>query len=100
MPTTDYQTDLLKRLARPEYASEYLKAALEETTEDGNMEAFLLALKNVVEANGSKQEIANNAGITRQHLYKLLSSDGNPTITTLTAVLSAVGLSIDFKPAD
>ncbi|MBE9045163.1 hypothetical protein IQ255_12245 [Pleurocapsales cyanobacterium LEGE 10410] len=50
MPTKDYQTDLLQRLANHEYAAEYLKAAFDETIADGNKAAFLLALKNVVEA--------------------------------------------------
>ncbi len=50
MPTKDYQTDLLKRLANPEYAAKYLKAAFDETITNGNKAAFLLALKNVVDA--------------------------------------------------
>lgn len=49
MPTKDYQTDLLKRLANSEYAAQYLKAAFDETLTDGNKAAFLLALKNVVD---------------------------------------------------
>ena len=51
MPTKDYQSDLLKRLANREYAAQYLKAAFNETLADGNKSAFLLALKNVVVAN-------------------------------------------------
>ncbi len=38
------------------------------------------------------------AEISSQHLYRLLSGNGNPTIEALTSVLSAVGLTIDFKP--
>ncbi len=55
MPTRDYQTDLLKRLANIEYAAQYLKAAFDKTLADGNKSAFLLALKNVVEANIEKE---------------------------------------------
>lgn len=98
MPTKDYRTDLLKRLENSEYAATYLKAALDETLSDGNTEAFLLALKNVVEAKGSTQTIANESNISRQHLYRILSGEGNPTLDTLTSVLQAVGLTIDFKP--
>ncbi len=54
MPTKDYQTDLLKRLANTEYAAEYLKVAFDETLADGNKLAFLLALKNVVDAQQLK----------------------------------------------
>jgi probable addiction module antidote protein len=98
MPTKDYRTDLLKRLSSPDYASKYLKAALDETLEDGDMDAFLLALKNVVEASGSVGNAARKTKISRQHLYKILSGDGNPTLDTLTSVLSSVGLSINFSP--
>jgi hypothetical protein len=42
----------------------YLKIALDETLADGNMEAFLLALKNIVDAKESMQEVASNAEIS------------------------------------
>ena len=98
MPTKDYQTDLLKRLADPNYAAQYLKLAFDETLADGNRSAFLLALKNVIEATGTIQTVAGEANISRQHLYRMLSEEGNPTLETLTSVLSAVGITIDFKP--
>lgn len=98
MPTKDYRRDLLKRLGDSQYAAAYLKAALDETLSDGNTEAFLLALKNVVEARDSTQKVAQKSKISRQHLYRILSGSGNPTLETLTSVLQAVGLTIDFKP--
>jgi probable addiction module antidote protein len=98
MPTKEYKTDLLARLSNPNYAATYLKAAFDETLSDGNTEAFLLALKNVVEAKGSTQAIANKSQISRQHLYRILSGDGNPTLDTLISILQAVGLTIDFQP--
>jgi probable addiction module antidote protein len=98
MPTKDYQEDLLKRLSNSEYAAQYLKAAFDETLSDGNRSAFLLALKNVVDATAAMQTVANEAKISRQHLYRMLSDEGNPTLETLTSVLRAVGMTIDFKP--
>lgn len=98
MPTKDYQSDLLQRLANREYAAQYLKAAFDETLADGNRAAFLLALKNVVDATGAMQTVASEANISRQHLYRMLSEEGNPTLETLTSVLQAVGITIDFKP--
>lgn len=65
MPTKDYQTNLLQRLTNPEYIAQYLKAAFDETLADGNKSAFLLALKNVVEATEAMQTVANEA-----HIYK------------------------------
>jgi probable addiction module antidote protein len=98
MPTKRYREDLLERLADATYASQYLKAALDETLQDGDMEAFLLALKNIVDATESVQKVASKADVSRQHLHRLLSGKGNPTIETLASVLNAVGLTIDFKP--
>ena len=99
MPVKSYRDDLLARLSDPEYSALYLKAALDETLEDGNMGAFLLALKNLVDAKGPVQEVASHADISRQHLHRLLSGNGNPTLETLASVLHAVGLTIDFKPS-
>lgn len=98
MPVKSYQDDLLLRLKDSDYAATYLKAALDEMLVDGETETFLLALKNVVEARGKVKDVAQDADITRQHLYRLISGDGNPTLGTIVAVLKAVDLSIDFKP--
>lgn len=98
MPVKDYRDDQLKRLSDPEYSSQYLKVALDETLEDGNMEAFLLALKNVVDAAGAVKAIAEDADISRQHLHRLLNGNGNPTLETTISILNAVGLTIDIKP--
>lgn len=54
MPTRDYHPYLIKRLSNPVYAIVYLKTALAETLADGDWSAFLLALKNAVEAKSSK----------------------------------------------
>jgi probable addiction module antidote protein len=98
MPAKNYRDDLLIRLSDPEYSAQYLKVALDETLEDGDMEAFLLALQNIVDAKGSGQAITSNADLSRQHLHRLLSGDGNPTLEALASVLHTVGLTIDFKP--
>ena len=70
MPTKDYHPYLLERLGDPEYAAVYLKTALDETLADGYRSSFSLALKNVVEAKGSKQSVANEFNISRQHLQR------------------------------
>jgi DNA-binding phage protein len=98
MPAKSYREDLLKRLLDSNYASQYLKVAFDETLKDGNMEAFLLALKNIVDAKCSVQEVANEAQVSRQNLHLLLSGKGNQSIETIVSVLHAVGLTIDFKP--
>ena len=98
MPVKSYQDDKLLRLRDSDYASKYLKVAFDETLKDGDTSAFLLALKNVVDAKLSVSELASKAQISRQHLHLLFSGKGNPTIETLASILRVLDLSIDFKP--
>ncbi len=60
----------MKRLANADYAAQYLKIAFDEALIDGNKSAFLLALKNVIDANGGMQTLENEAKISHQHLYQ------------------------------
>ena len=52
----------------------------------------LLALRNVADAYGGLAAVAQEAGITREALYRALSPTGNPTLKTLLAVLGVVGM--------
>lgn len=94
MPTTNYQDDLLKRLQSSRYAAQYLRVAFEE----GDERVFLLALKNVVTAAGGVTEVAARSDISRQHLHRVLSGKGNPTLVTLKSILKAVSVKLDFIP--
>jgi len=78
--------------ANPEYAEIYLQTALEEIYEEGGVPAFLTALRRVIEARGGVGEISKKSGITRQHIYRALSENGNPTIGTLTELTRAAGV--------
>ena len=85
-----YRSDLLKRLRNPGYAAEYLAQVLAEQDEG----AFLIALKDVVEAAGGVGELAARVGIRRPSLYKILSQRGNPTLATLQEILKPLGLRV------
>lgn len=78
----------------PEFAAEYLKAAIEDTEEP---RAFLLALRNLAEALGM-QRISELTGINRESLYRILSQRGNPTLKTLNAILQSIGLKLAAVP--
>lgn len=80
--------------ADPAFAAEYLQAAMEDTDEPA---VLLIALRHVSEAFGMA-EVAREAGIKRESLYRALSPKGNPTLKTLTAVLKAVGLRLAVAP--
>lgn len=78
--------------ASREFAVAYLQAALEELDDADNRAAGLLALRDIAEAYGGMAAIAQEAGITREALYRALSPTGNPTLKTLLAVLHAMGM--------
>jgi len=79
---------LMAQLADAEFAAEYLNAA----SEDDDPKTYLTAMRKVVKARGGMASIAEKASLSRETLYRTLSTGGNPTIKTLTAVLKATGL--------
>jgi probable addiction module antidote protein len=80
----------------PEFAAEYLKAALEDTDEP---KVLLIALRRITEARGGFAKIARAAGIERESLHRALSARGNPRLSTLVAVTKAVGLRLTVEAA-
>jgi probable addiction module antidote protein len=78
----------------PEFAAEYLKAALEDEDEP---QVLLIALRHLAEAKGGLAKIAKAAGIERESLYRALSKRGNPRLSTLTAVTKALGLKLTVE---
>jgi len=76
----------------PEYAEVYIQTALEEIYEPGGVSAFLIALRQVIEARGGIADIAQKSGMNRQHVYRALSKSGNPTISTLIELTRAAGI--------
>jgi probable addiction module antidote protein len=79
-------------LANPETAAAYLSE-----TQKNSPENFLTALKHVAQAR-KMAAVARESGVQRETLYRSFSEQGNPTWETLTSVLSAVGVGIDFFP--
>ncbi len=89
MKTEDYKKSLFKRLQDPEYAVGYLTDVLSNESQ----EAFLIALRDVIEArNENFSVLSNKSGITRQGLYQALSTNGNPQFATIKEVLGSLGL--------
>ncbi|AMJ71812.1 DNA-binding protein [Enterobacter cloacae] len=78
----------------PSSAQIYLNVALDEIYEDQGMPAYLIALRQVIEARGGIGEISAKAGLSRQQLYRTLSDNGNPTLTTLMKVTRAAGVKL------
>jgi len=93
-----YEDTLRERLADPEYARVFLDVALEEYEKDGDTEAFLLALRDVVESQGGVEKLAKETHLNRQNLYQALSEEGTPRLETVGAILHALGFRLSVEP--
>ena len=80
----------------PDFANEYLAAALDEADLPGGQFALLAALRHIAEAQGMSA-VAARAGIPRESLYRALSPKGNPTIKTFLAVVRGAGLHLEVS---
>lgn len=79
----------------PLFASEYLKAAMED---DDEPQVLLIALRRIAKARGGIAEVARRAGVKRESLHRALAERGNPRLSTLHAVAKAVGLRLTVEP--
>src|SRR3984957_6754084 len=87
---------MIRRLRKdPAFAAEYLKASLEDGDEP---RVLLIALRHLAQARGISK-VAKAAGIERESLYRALSADGNPRLSTLVAVTKAIGLKLTVEAA-
>jgi probable addiction module antidote protein len=89
-----WRETLLESLNDPKEAAAYLDAALEE----GDKEAFLLALRQVADARlGSIGKLSSETGLNRESLYRTLSDKGNPELSSLDKLLHALGLRLSVE---
>ncbi len=90
----NYSELLNDRLKNPELAIAYLNEALQD--EDQNV--FLLALKDVLDAqNQDVSAFAKKAHISRQSFYRMLSKQGNPRWNNITSLIDAMGLQVHLS---
>lgn len=84
---TDY--DPAEDLDTPEAISVFVNEALK--TDDA---AYIAHALGVVARAKGMAGIAREAGLSREQLYRTLSSEGNPTLKTTLAVMKALGISL------
>ena len=88
---------------RPWDAADHLQtqedvvAYLEAAFEDGDPSLIAAALGDIARARGMSQ-IARDAGLGRESLYKALSPEGNPEFATIIKVVHALGLRLHASP--
>ena len=88
-----FEETLLPMLVEPAEAAAYIEAVIELD----DPAALLVALRQVAKAHGMA-EVARRADMGDKTLFKALSAEGNPTLTTVHKVLAAVGLRLSVTP--
>jgi len=87
---------MVRRLRRdPGFAAEYLKAAFEDKDDPRVLQ---IALRHLAQAQGIAR-VAQATGIERESLFRALSARGNPRLSTLFAVATAIGLRLTVEGA-
>ena len=90
--TTKY--DVAEHLRTPEEMAAYLEVCIEEAKGDT---AFVVkALGDIARAKGMSQ-VARDAGLSRESLYKALSGERSPGFDTVLKVINALGLKLHAK---
>jgi probable addiction module antidote protein len=83
--------DVAEHLRTPQEMAAYLEACLEEARGDA---AFVAkALGDIARAKGMSQ-VARDAGLSRESLYKALSGERSPDFSTVLKVVNALGISL------
>ena len=83
--------DVAEHLRTPQEMAAYLDAWLEEAPEDAA--GIARALGDIARAKGMTQ-VAKDAGLSRESLYRALSADGNPSFATVLKVARALGVQL------
>ncbi|MFO8086054.1 MAG: putative addiction module antidote protein [Desulfobacterales bacterium] len=87
--------DVAEHLRTPEEMAAYLEACLEEANGDA---AFIAkALGDIARAKGMSQ-VARDAGLSRESLYKALSGERTPGFDTILKVIGALGIKLHAEP--
>ncbi|QHS10758.1 addiction module antidote protein [Sinimarinibacterium sp. NLF-5-8] len=87
--------DVADYLTTPEDCAAYLDACIAES--DGDPAFIAKAIGDIARAKGMT-EVARDAGMGRESLYKALSGERNPEFGTILKVLKALGMQLHAAP--
>ena len=92
--TRNIRTTHNKHLRNPKVAAEYLSDALAES----DPSVVLMALRNIAEAQeGGMAGLAARTQLGRESMYKMLSEEGNPKLSSFTRVIRGLGLHLKVQ---
>ena len=89
--------DILNELKTKRDIDGFISAFIKEAEESDSIEQIIYALGIAAKAKGML-EVANEAGVNREQLYKSLSKKGNPSFKTIFKVAKSLGYKINFEP--
>ncbi|WP_298747726.1 addiction module antidote protein [uncultured Brevundimonas sp.] len=96
---TDYAPfDAAEHLKTDQDIATYLEAVLAEVEATDDVSYFAHAL-GVVARTRNMSQLARDARMSREGLYKALSSDGNPSFASILKITRSLGLRLTFEPA-
>ena len=87
----------IEQLRDPEDAKIYLSVALEDYEINADIDAFLLAVRDVAEAQGGISKLAERLSLTDDGLNKVLSENGNPQLNTIREILHELGFKFSIE---
>jgi probable addiction module antidote protein len=96
LKTETVEYDVAQQLRNPAEMAAYLDAWLAEAPDDAP--GIARALGDIARAKGMSQ-VARDAGLSRESLYKALSENGNPSFSTILKVARALGLRLHAEAA-
>jgi probable addiction module antidote protein len=93
--TNTKRYDIAELLRTPQEMAAYLEACFEEA--DGDASFIAKAMGDIARAKGMTQ-VARDAGVSRESLYKALSGDRSPDFNTILKVVGALGMKLHAQP--
>ncbi len=88
----NFKQDFYKDLEDPESAEAYLN----DSMKSGDTGVILMAVRDVAKVQGVAK-LAKLTGIQREHLYTILSDEGNPTLENFNSIVDALGYELQVK---
>ena len=78
----------------PAFAAHYL----DEILRDGDQADLLIALRQMAKTFGGAGSVAASAGVNPTQIYRTLSAESNPALSTLLAILKSINLRLPVQP--
>lgn len=80
----------------PEFARQVINSILQD--DNGDQGELLIVLRQMAKAFGGVQAVAEQAQLNPTQLYRTLSLEGNPALSSFSAILKVMGMRLSVLP--